>query len=82
MAEAAALSKLDTANLNNRQQAAVQNAQSFLQVDMANLANHQQTDCLRHSKEYNQCLLTKLLRMLLDNLMHLVKIKLTNSSLT
>jgi len=43
MAEAAALSQLDMSNLNNRQQAAVQNAQSFLQMDMANLGNRQQT---------------------------------------
>jgi len=43
MAEAAALSQLDTQNLNNRQQAEVQNAQNFLQIDMANLANDQQT---------------------------------------
>jgi len=30
-------------NLSNRQQAAVQNAQSFLQLDMTNLSNEQQT---------------------------------------
>jgi len=31
-------------NLNNRQQAAVMNAQNFMQVDMANLSNQQQTE--------------------------------------
>jgi hypothetical protein len=34
MAEAAALANMDAQNLNNRQQAAVQNAQNFLAVDM------------------------------------------------
>jgi hypothetical protein len=43
MAEAAALSQLDMANLNNRQQAQVQNAKSFLDMDMTNLSNVQQT---------------------------------------
>ena len=37
MAEASALANMDSANLNARQQSAVQNAQSFLQMDMANL---------------------------------------------
>jgi len=35
------------ANLNNRQQAAVQNAQSFLEMDMANLSNQQQTSLFK-----------------------------------
>ena len=43
MAEASALSQLDSANLNARQQSAVQNASNFLQLDMANLSNEQQT---------------------------------------
>ena len=34
-------------NLSNRQQAAVQNAQSFLQMDMANLSNLQQTNMFK-----------------------------------
>jgi hypothetical protein len=69
MAEAAALSQLDMSNLNNRQQAAVQNAQSFLQMDMANLSNEQQTACL----------LIKLLLTLLHNLMLQVRIRLISS---
>jgi hypothetical protein len=47
MAEAAALSNLDMANLSNRQQAAVQNAQSFLQMDLTNLSNEQQTSLFK-----------------------------------
>ena len=47
MAEAAALSQLDSQNLNNRQQSAVQNANAFLQVDMANLSNNQQTELFK-----------------------------------
>jgi hypothetical protein len=35
---------MDMANLSNRQQAAVMNAQNFMQVDMANLTNRQQTE--------------------------------------
>ena len=35
---------MDLSNLNNRQQAAVQNAQAFLNMDMANLSNQQQTE--------------------------------------
>jgi hypothetical protein len=35
------------ANLNNRQQAAVQNANSFLQMDMANMANEQATSIFK-----------------------------------
>jgi len=38
---------MDASNLNNRQQAAVQNAQTFLQRDMANLSNRQQTDLFK-----------------------------------
>ena len=44
MADAAAMSQMDMANLNNRQQAAVQTAQAFLQMDMANLSNKQQAE--------------------------------------
>ena len=43
MADAATMTQMDMANLNNRQQAAMQNAESFLQMDMANLTNEQQT---------------------------------------
>jgi hypothetical protein len=43
MAEIAQMSQMELTNLNNRQQAAVQNAQSFLQMDMANLSNEQQS---------------------------------------
>jgi hypothetical protein len=57
MAEAAALAQLDTANLNNRQQAAVQNAQNFLQVDMANLSNRQQTELFK-AQQRTQALFT------------------------
>lgn len=42
MADAGALSQVDLTNLNNRQQAAVQNAKSFLQMDMSNLSFEQQ----------------------------------------
>ena len=31
-------------NLNNRQQAAITNAQNYFQMDMANLSNNQQTN--------------------------------------
>lgn len=37
------IANLDTTNLNNRQQAAVANAQAFLQMDMKNLDARQQT---------------------------------------
>ena len=37
MGQAAAISALEQQNLSNQQQAAVQNAQSFLQMDMQNL---------------------------------------------
>jgi hypothetical protein len=47
MAEAAALSQMDSANLSNRQQAAVINAQNFMQMDMTNLSNRQQTETLK-----------------------------------
>jgi hypothetical protein len=36
------MSRLETQNLNNRQQAAVQNAQAFLATDLKNLDNRQQ----------------------------------------
>jgi hypothetical protein len=48
---------MDQSNLNNRQQAAVQNAQSFLQVDMANMSNRQQTDLFK-SQQRVQSLFT------------------------
>jgi hypothetical protein len=35
------------ANLNNRQQASVQNAQNFLQADLTNLSNQQQTELFK-----------------------------------
>ena len=44
MAEASALANIDMSNLNNRQQAAITNAQQFLQTDMANLNNRQQSE--------------------------------------
>ncbi len=37
------LATLNEVNLNNRQQAAVENARAFLNMDMANLSNRQQT---------------------------------------
>jgi hypothetical protein len=45
------------ANLNNRQQAAVQNAQSFLNMDMTNLTNAQQTELFK-AQERIQSLFT------------------------
>ena len=45
------------ANLNNRQQSAVQNAQSFLQMDMTNLSNNQQTAMFK-SQQNIQALFT------------------------
>ena len=57
MAEAASLSNLDMANLNNRQQAQVMNAQNFLQQEMANLSNKQQTELFR-SQQRIQSLFT------------------------
>jgi hypothetical protein len=57
MAEAAALSQLDMANLSNRQQTAVQNAANFLQMDMANLSNQQQTEMFK-SQQNIQALFT------------------------
>ena len=57
MSEAAALAQMDGANLNARQQAAVQNAGNFLQIDMANLTNEQQTG-LFNAQAINQSLLT------------------------
>jgi hypothetical protein len=47
LAEASALANMDMANLNNRQQAAVQNAQNFLQADLTNLSNQQQTELFK-----------------------------------
>jgi len=47
MAEASALANMDMANLNNRQQSAVTNAQTFLQRDMANMSNKQQVEIFR-----------------------------------
>ena len=47
MADAAALTNLDMTELNNRQQAAVQNAQNFLAIEMANLDNEQQTSMFK-----------------------------------
>ncbi|BCV03500.1 MAG: hypothetical protein CM15mV68_340 [uncultured marine virus] len=35
------------ANLSNRQQASVQKAQNFFQMDMANLSNKQQTELFK-----------------------------------
>ena len=43
MAEAAAITQLEQQNLSNQQQAAVQNAQNFMTMDMANLDRQQQT---------------------------------------
>ena len=37
---------MDMANLNNRQQAAVQNAKAFLSIDLQNLTNEQQSNTL------------------------------------
>ena len=48
---------MDSSNLNNRQQAAVQNAQSFLQQDMANLTNLQQTELFK-AQQRTQALFT------------------------
>jgi hypothetical protein len=48
MAQASAIAQADMANLNNRQQAAVQNAQSFLQMDFRNLDIQQQADMFKN----------------------------------
>jgi hypothetical protein len=47
MAQASAIAQADMANLSNRQQAAVQNAQSFLQMDFRNLDISQQNDMFK-----------------------------------
>jgi hypothetical protein len=57
MADAAAMSQMDMANLNNRQQAAVQNAQNFLQADLTNLSNAQQMELFK-SQQITQALFT------------------------
>jgi hypothetical protein len=44
---------MDMANLNNRQQAAVQNAQAFLQMDLTNLNNEQQTTMFKTQSVIN-----------------------------
>jgi hypothetical protein len=48
MAQASAIAQADMANLNNRQQAAVQNAQNFLQMDFRNLDIAQQNDMFKN----------------------------------
>ena len=45
------------ANLSNHQQAAVLNAQSFMQMDLQNLSNQQQTDLFK-SQQRIQALFT------------------------
>jgi len=45
--DAATYSTFEQQNLNNRQQAAMQNAQAFLQMDLANLDAAQQTNVLK-----------------------------------
>jgi hypothetical protein len=47
---------MDITNLNNRQQAAVQNANAFLQVDMTNLTNEQQTGIFQAQSNINALL--------------------------
>jgi hypothetical protein len=47
MAELAQTATLETASLNNRQQAAVVNAQSALQIDLTNMSYEQQTTVLK-----------------------------------
>ena len=45
-------------NLNNRQQSAVQNAQSFYKWIWLTYLIHNKLICLMHNKEYNLCLQT------------------------
>ena len=55
--------------MSNRQQSAVQNANSFLQTDMANLSNRNRQTCLKAQQRVHLCLQTKLLPMLQHSLM-------------
>jgi hypothetical protein len=56
MADAAAMTGMDMANLNNRQQAQLQNAQAFLQMDMTNLSNEQQMSMFKAQERVNTIL--------------------------
>ena len=56
MADAATMSQMDMANLDNRQQAAVLNAQSFLQMDLSNLDNNQQMTMFKAQEAVNAIL--------------------------
>jgi hypothetical protein len=56
MADVAAMSQLDLTNLNNRQQAQVQNAKSFLEMDMTNLDNLQQVSVFKSQQNANAIL--------------------------
>ena len=47
MADASAMATMDLKNLDNKQQAAVQNAKSFLEMDMANLDNAQEASMFK-----------------------------------
>ena len=61
---------------------AVQNAQSFLQMDMANLSNRQQTGMFGAQQQIQSLFTDQALKMLQDSSMQHHKIKLTNSLLT
>jgi len=56
MAYAAQVANLEVANLNNKQQAAVVNAQAFLQMDLSNLSNQQQTILFKTQQMTNSLL--------------------------
>jgi hypothetical protein len=53
LADAAALTKIDVTNLDNRQKAQVENAKNFLQLDLTNFTNEQQTEIFKAQQEIN-----------------------------
>jgi len=53
LSNAATYASMETANLNNRQQAQVVNAQAFLNMDMANLTNKQQGEVIKYQAKTN-----------------------------
>ena len=75
MAEAAALSQLDVSNLNNRQQAAVQNAQTFMQMDLTNLSNKQSTEMFKAQQRFQSIFATSLRKTLVVSSMQQVNSK-------
>ena len=55
MAEASALANLDTANLNVKTTGFCTKCKNFLQMDMANLSNEQQTALFKAQQRINLC---------------------------